>query len=165
MSAFVLSQLLIAIAFFFTFASFQFRDKRYSLACLSVAACLISVHFYLLETYTAALLVLIAALRFLCAIFWQSKQLMYLFLAMVASSTVLTWAGLLTVLVASATTINTIAAFRGSDRVFRLAMMAASSIMLVHNLLAQSPAAVALELVFLGSNLVGYYRFYVQRGR
>lgn len=163
LSDFALSQVLIGFALFFNLASFQFRSKRYTLACLTVAVSLIAAHFFLLQVYTAAALAVIAALRFLSAIFWQSKWLMFLFLAMIATSAVLTWAGLLTVLVSVATTISTIGAFRGSDRAFRLVMMAAASIMVAHNILAQSPAAVALELVFLGSNLVGYYRYYIRR--
>ena len=53
MSDFVLSQVLIGVVFVIDLASFQFRNRRHVLACLSTAAFLIGVHFVLLETWTA----------------------------------------------------------------------------------------------------------------
>ncbi len=47
-----------------------------------------------------------------------------------------------------------------SDKRFRELMMLGIAIWIVHNILAGSPGAVVLETFFLGSNLVGYYRFY-----
>ena len=55
------------------------------------------------------------------------------------------------------------AAFASTDKTFRRLMMIASVVWLGHNLLAGSPAALILEAVFLGSNLVAYYRFYLRQ--
>jgi len=162
-SDFALSQALIGVAFFVDLASFQFRKRRYVLACLSTAAFLIGLHFWLLETWTAAVLGFIAAVRFLTAMFTSSKRLLVLFLAAVLINAVYSYAGLLTVLATLGSLLSTTAAFLAHDRSFRLCMMAASVIWIVHNVLAATPAAVVLETFFLGSNLVGYYRFYIRR--
>ena len=165
MSDFVLSQALIGVVFVIDLASFQFRNRRHVLACLSTAAFLIGVHFVLLETWTAAVLGFIAAARFLSAMFTSSRSLLIVFLAAVLINAVLSYTGLLTVLGTLGSLISTIAAFLAADRAFRLGMMASSVIWIVHNIIAITPAAVILETFFLGSNVVAYYRFYVRDRR
>ena len=76
----------------------------------------------------------------------------------------LSWAGVPTVLVMLSSAFSTIGAFQSSDRRFRQLLMVSTLLMIVHNLLVFTPAGVFLELFFLASNLVGYYRHYV-RGR
>jgi hypothetical protein len=163
MSAFLLSQVLIGIVFFIDMASFQFRERRYVLLCLGCSAFLIGVHFYLLDAYTAAVLGVVAAVRFVTAIYTNSKWLLMLFLAVVLGNGILTYAGELTVLATCGSVLSTCAAFLASDRGFRKLMMASSVIWIFHNVLAYTPAGVALETVFLGSNLLGYYRHYYRR--
>ena len=41
-------------------------------------------------------------------------------------------------------------------------MFIGTSFWLVHNYFANSPAAVFMEVLFLGSNLIGYYRHYIK---
>jgi len=41
-------------------------------------------------------------------------------------------------------------------------MMIGTLVWIGHNALAGSPAAAVLETFFLGSNLVGYYRYYLR---
>ena len=60
--------------------------------------------------------------------------------------------------------LSTTAAFLAGDRGFRLLMMVSSVVWIGHNVLAWTPAAIALETVFLGSNIVGYYRHYLRGG-
>ena len=165
MSAFALSQLLIGVAFVIDMASFQFRQKRHVLMCLAFAASLIGTHFLLLEIYTAAVLGFVAAARFITALFTQSRRLYLVFVAAVLINAWFTWAGLLSALGTLGALLSTTAAFSGTDQRFRLVMMASSIIWVLHNSLAGSPAALALECVFLGSNMVGYYRFYLRPGR
>ena len=163
-SAFALSQVLIGLAFLLDLASFQFRDRRYVLVCLAGAATLIGAHFFLLGIHTAAVLGLVAALRFLTAIRWRSKPLLVLFMAVVLVNAALTWSGLLTALATGGSLLATVAPFLNSDRAFRKTMMLASVVWIAHNILAVTPAAIALESFFLLSNLVGYYRHHI-RGR
>ncbi len=162
--SFYLSQCLIGIAFCFDLASFQFREKRRVLVCLSAAALLIAAHFWLLGAYTAALIAMIATVRFLVAIVSRARWLVVFFLSLIVVAAALSWAGVPTVLVTLSSSFSTIGAFQSSDRRFRQLLMVSTLLMIAHNLLVFTPAGVFLELFFLGSNLVGYYRHYV-RGR
>jgi len=165
LSVFLLSQLLVVVVFFFDLASFQFREKRHVLACLVFSGFLMGCHFYLVEAYTASVLGFIASVRFLTAIFTHSRWLLGLFLSLVFINAVLSYAGLITVLATTGAAITTTASFLASDKRFRELMMLGIAVWIVHNVVAGSPAAVALETFFLGSNLLGYYRFYVRAPR
>ena len=162
MSDFVLSQVLVGVVFCFDMASFQFREKRHVLACLVVSALLLGIHFALLGVQTAAVLGFIAAARFFTAIFSHARWLLYLFLSLVVINGILSYAGLLTLLATVGALITTTAAFLATDRQFREGMMIGTVIWIAHNSLAGSPAAAVLEICFLGSNLVGYYRYYLR---
>ncbi len=61
-----------------------------------------------------------------------------------------------------ASVLMSFASFQETDRTLRLWMMAGTTTWLTHNLLIGSPAAVMLELFFLGSNLLGFWRFYIK---
>ena len=159
-SVFVWSQVLIAIAIVFDIASFQFKQRRQIVCCLCVSGILISVHFILLEQWTAAGLLMLASIRYFCSIFTTSKRLMSVFLLSALIITVGTFSGLLSVLSFTATLFQTTAAFCQSDQRLRQLMIVGTSLWLVHNYLAGSPTAVLMEVLFIGSNLVGYYRYY-----
>jgi hypothetical protein len=64
-SAFLLSQILIGLAFLFDLASFQFKERKYTLVCFALAAALISAHYFLLEQDTAGFIIALSAARFL----------------------------------------------------------------------------------------------------
>ncbi len=162
MSNFLLSQVLVGVVFLFALASFQFRDKRQVLICLACSAALLGVHFYLVGASTAAALGVIAAIRFLTAVFTTSRWLLALFLALVMVNAVISYAGLTTVLATLAATTTTAASFLAADKRFRELMAIGSLFWIIHNLLVGSPGAVVLEGFFLGSNLVAYYRFYLR---
>ena len=49
--------------------------------------------------------------------------------------------------------------FRGNQG-FREISMLASVVWIAHNVLAGSPGAIALEVFFAVSNVVGYYRYF-----
>jgi hypothetical protein len=162
MSAFALSQLLVGCAFIISVCSFQCSDQRLVRAGLTLGTTALATHFWLLDLHTAAIAAALAGLRFCIAIFWRNNRLFYLFISLVLINAVLTYDGLLSVLATAGTSFSTWAAFRESDREFRAYMMCASSLMIVHNILAQTPAAVALEGFFLISNLIAYHRIYLR---
>jgi hypothetical protein len=161
---FLLSQALIGIAIVFDMLSFQFRQRARILACLVVAGVLITAHFVLLQRWTAAGLMVIATTRFLVGIFSTAPLLKYLFAICALGVGVFTYAGLTSVLSCAGSLIQTFGAFSPSDRRLRQLMMLGTSVWLLHNVLIGSPAAVLMELLFLGSNLVGYYRYYIRPG-
>ncbi|WP_394229148.1 YgjV family protein [Shewanella colwelliana] len=163
MSEFMVSQWLIGIAIIFDLVSFQFKQKRHIVACLAVSGVLISSHFALLQQWTAAGLMLVAAIRYVVTIFSHSKLLMSLFLAISSFVTLVTFAGPLSLISFAGSATQTVAAFSQSDQRLCQLMIIGTSLWLLNNTLVGSPTAVLMELLFIASNLVGYYRFYGTR--
>lgn len=160
MSAFAISQGLIAVAIIFDLISFQFKQKQKILACLCVSGILISSHFYLLEQWTASMLMLLASIRYLVSMFSHSKTWMILFLAACSFITLVTFSGLLSIISLAGSACQTCAAFCPNDQRLRQLMLLGTSIWLLNNAMIGSPTAVLMELLFIGSNLLGYYRYY-----
>jgi hypothetical protein len=163
MSAFMLSQLLVAVAIGFDLLSFQLQARRRIIACLIVSCILITCHFVLLDLWTAAGLALLAAVRLLAGYLTTARVVMLGFIGASLVIAVLTFDGVLSVLGCLGSIFGTIGTFCRNDKRLRLVMMVATSLWLVHNSLAGTPTAVVMEALFLGSNLLGYYRFYLRR--
>lgn len=162
MSLFVLSQLLVGLALCTDVLSFQFKKRKHIISCLMISCVLISSHFMILGHWTAAGLGLVATVRFATSLFSTSKKFMYLFLGATWVISFLTYEGVLSIIGCSASTFGTVASFCRADRQLRQLMFVCSSLWVVHNLLAGSPGAVILEIFFISSNVVGYYRFYIR---
>lgn len=162
MSNFILSQVLIGIAICTDTISFQFKERKKIVACLLVSCTLISAHFMLLGHWTAAFLGLVAALRFTTSLFTTSKKLMGLFIIATIVISIVTYAGLLTILGCAGGLFGTVASFCKEDKLLRQLMLIGTSLWIVHNFLAGSPGAVLMEIIFISSNLVGYFRFYIR---
>ena len=162
MTNFLLSQIFIGIAICFDMMSFQFKDRKKIIICFFCASVLIAIHFLLLEQYTAASLVFISALRFITSIFTTSKKFISIFLIACSAVTFFTYSGLLSLLSYLGASINTVASFCKEDKHLRIIMFIGTSFWLVHNYFANSPTAVFMEILFLGSNLIGYYRHYIK---
>ncbi len=162
MSNFVLSQILIAIAICTDTMSFQFKERKKIVACLLISCILISTHFMLLGHWTAACLGLVAALRFATSMFTTSKKLMVLFLIANIAILFFTYAGLLSILGCAGGLFGTVASFCKEDKLLRQLMLIGTILWIVHNVLAGSPGAVLMEAIFISSNLVGYFRFYIR---
>lgn len=160
MTPFFLSQILVATAIGFDLMSFQFKDRQKIVTCLFLAGILISVHFILLGQWTAASLMLIATIRYLVSVFSTSSILKYLFCTASVISTALTYSGLVSVISCFASIFQTVAAFNKDDRRLRELMIIGTALWLTHNYLIGSPTAVVMEILFICSNLIGYYRYY-----
>lgn len=161
-SNFVLSQILIGIAICFDMLSFQFKERKKIVACLIVSATFISGHFMLLGHWTAAFLGLLAAVRFATSVFTSSKRVMGGFILITFLILIFSFEGLLSVLGCTATVFTTVASFSKEDKRLRQLMLVGTMIWITHNYLAGSPAAVLMEALFISSNLVGYFRYYIR---
>nr|WP_269093327.1 MULTISPECIES: YgjV family protein [unclassified Photobacterium] len=157
---FFLSQVLVAVAICFDLMSFQFKDRRKIVTCLFFAGTLISSHFILLEQWTAASLMVIATIRYLVSVFSTSPKLKYLFCTASVISTVVTYSGLASIISCFASIFQSIAAFNKDDRRLREFMIVGTALWLIHNYVVGSPTAVLMEVLFIFSNLIGYYRYY-----
>ena len=162
MSPFALSQILVGFALCSDILSFQFKNRKHVVMCLLVSCTLISSHFMLLGHWTAAGLGIIAAIRFTISLFSTSRKLMYFFVGATWIISLVTYEGLLSILGCAGSTFGTIAAFCKQDKQLRQMMFACTCLWIVHNCLAGSPAAVILEIFFISSNIIGYYRFYIR---
>jgi len=159
---FFLSQCLIGVAIVFDFFSFQFKERQKIVACLFVAGLLITAHFALLEQWTATALMSIATLRYLSSIVTTSSKMMWFFSGCSMIATAFTFAGLTSVISCIGTLFQTRASFCESDKTLRQLMIVGTSFWLLHNYMVDSPAAVLMEVLFIASNLIGYYRHYIK---
>jgi len=157
---FILSQCLVAIATLLDLASFQFKQRQAILACLFSSVLLTSLHFMLLDNFSAACLMLIAALRYGYCIFARKSWVMIVFMLFSISAVLFTWQSWVSFIALSATLLQTYASFQGKDFTLRILMIVGTIGWIVHNILVFSPLAVLMETVFLISNLVGLWRFY-----
>ncbi|WP_051216129.1 YgjV family protein [Ferrimonas futtsuensis] len=160
MSPFLLSQALVAVAIVLDLISFQFRRRRRILQCLCLSTLLTALHFALLEQWTGAGLMLLASSRFAVSMISTARAWQWVFVAAGVAVTWLTWGGLPSLLSGIGSTIQTLAAFRRCDRQLRLTMLVGISFWLAHNIVVGSPMAIAMESLFILSNLVGYLRHY-----
>ena len=163
MSAFLVSQILVGFVFLLDLASFQFKKREITLSVITVGASINAVHFYLLGQDTAALVMAVGALRLAVSIFSSDKRLMYVFLVLILSLGLWTYDGLEDVFSIFAITMATIAAFQIDGKRLRQFWGVASLSIITHNIMIFSPAGIALEVFFLGSNLVSYWRFYLRK--
>lgn len=161
MSYFVLSQILVAIAIVFDLMSFQFKDRRKIVFSLFIAGLLISTHFLLLEQWAAAGLMAIASIRYLTSFFTTSKKWMTVFILSSVGITILTYAAVTNLISCIGSIIQTGAAFCENDKKLRQLMIVGTSFWLIHNYMVGSPVAVVMELLFIASNIIGYFRHYI----
>lgn len=163
LSPFALSQVLAAVAIICDLLSFQFKNRRQIIAFLMISCSLIAAHFLLLNHWTAASMAGLAALRFFVSYHTTSKTVMALFLLAALALAALTFEGVLSVLSCLGGLFGTIGSFCTEDRRLRQMLFLATSCWLLHNILARTPTAACMEALFLASNLLGYYRFYLRR--
>jgi hypothetical protein len=160
MSVFLVSQILVGIAIIFDLLSFQFKERKHIVACLFFAGILISTHFALLEQWTATSLMGIATIRYLTSIFSTSSKLAFFFSASSVFATIITYSGITSIISCLGSVFQTIGAFNKDDKRLRELMIIGTSFWLIHNYLVGSPTAVIMEILFICSNLLGYYRYH-----
>lgn len=163
MSSFVISQILISIAICTDLLSFQFKNRTHIVGCLAISCLFIALHFICLGHWTAACLSLVNATRFLTTIFSTARVFMWVYLTITMVVFSFTYDGYLSILGTTGALLGTVAAFSKNDKRLREIMFVGTCFWLTHNILAGSPGAVLMETIFISSNIVGYYRYYIRR--
>ena len=163
-NGFWVSQLFAAFAFGCDLISWQCKARRTVLIFLVFSTFFIGVHFLFLNQLSGAALTFLASIRFLVSIFSVDRRLFFLFFVLAILMGIWTFKSSIDLLSITANLIFTYAAFRPTDRLLRLWMMAGTSVWIVYNVLVFTPLGIFLESVFLLSNVFGFWRFYV-RGR
>lgn len=162
MDFFLLSQIVIGIAICFDLLSFQFKDRKKVLVCLLISCMLIGTHFMLLQQWTATGLAFLAIFRYLVCLKTTSKTIMWVFIGLSITITIVTFSGVLSIVSCLGSIFGAMGAFSKQDKQLRQFMFVGTALWLLNNILLGSPAAVVMETLFLGSNIVGYYRFYIK---
>ncbi|MDO6487492.1 YgjV family protein [Colwellia sp. 6_MG-2023] len=161
MSDFFISQLLVSVTLIIECCAMQLKNKNYILALLSVSCFFNGFHYLLLDQPTAGFIFLFSSLRFLISIKWKLKWLSFASLGVSLLITVATYIGLLSIVGFIATVFITIGSFSHNDKFLRLMMIIGGSLWLVHNLILWTPIGVLVEVIFVGSSFIGYYRYYL----
>lgn len=158
MSSFILSQCVAALAFAAGLAAYQGRTRGQILGRWALAAGLNAVHFALLGVWGAATLATITCARFLAARFVADRRVMLVFLVLAASGFLLTYSHPIGFLALGATLLGTWASFQPGAGTVRVAFAVCAALWFAHNLLAGSPVAAVMEVAFLASNALGWWR-------
>ncbi|WP_339721236.1 YgjV family protein [uncultured Paraglaciecola sp.] len=161
MPDFLLSQLLVSVTLIIECAAMQLKNKNYILAGLSVSCFFNGFHYLLLEQPTAGYIFLFSSIRFLISIKWKFQWISAASLCVSLVITVSTYIGILSIIGFLGTVFITIGSFSKNDRFLRVMMITGGSVWLLHNLLLWTPVGILVEVIFVGSSCIGYYRYYV----
>ncbi len=161
--AFFASQILAGIAIIADICSFQFKERKKIIVFFMIAASCIALHYFLLERYVASGIISIGIIRFFVAYHSTWKYWKYIFIGLFSAVTILFYKDYYDILILFAMSLSTIASFRKDDHSLRLFMIWGTLTTIAYNFLIFSPVWVLLEAIFLGSNLVGYYRHYIRK--
>ncbi|MFT4311477.1 MAG: YgjV family protein [Candidatus Woesearchaeota archaeon] len=161
---FLVSQILVFIAIITDALSFQFKSKNVVLFFLATSALLISLHYFFLLEIVAGIIFLISFVAYVVATKSSSRNWIYFFILLVIIPFYFLYSSWTDIVVFIGTCIAIIARFQKKDKRLREFMMIATSIIIFYNFLIFSPGGILITSIFLISNLVGYYRYYLRKG-
>jgi len=162
-NAFWISQILVFVAMITDIISWQCKKREIILVWLAISTLLIGTHFILLEAYVGAVMIYIATIRFITSIFSTNPRLVWLYHLLVLVGGFFTIKSGMGIIALVANLVFNYASFRPTDKRLRQWMMLGTSIWIVYNILIFTPMGIFIETVFLLSNVVGYYRYYIRK--
>lgn len=160
---FIVSQVLMFLAMGFDFLSLQFKERKQIYLTLVVSASLISIHYFLLNQITAAIIVFFSVIRFITCIFTTNKKYLIAFLVLNTLTLIFTYTSVWDLLIYTGLFIFIIGNFQKNKKLMRKQMMVGTSLIIIYNLIIGSPMGVVVESSFLISNIIGYYRHHVKK--
>lgn len=164
MSSFLISQLIAGGALTAALLTFQFKRNSHILVAFAVMSSLISLHFYVLGEYTACAIVALSVVRFITSIFTKHRVFMYIFLALTVAVGWFTYAAWYNLIAIAAGLLGVTATFQKEDKRLRTIMMSSNATMALHDAIVWTPVGIAVDLTVFVSGIIGYYRYYVQKG-
>jgi hypothetical protein len=162
---FLISQILVWIAIFTDFLSFQFKDRKKVLLILTVSSLLIALHYLLLWEINAFYLVLISMVSFLVSAYTYDKKIMLWFFILYLVPIVLNYSNLIDIILFIAMYIMLFAKFIKDDKYIRIYIMLATCFGLLFNILIWTPVWILLQILFLWSNIIWYYKHYLRNNK
>ncbi len=163
LNAFWISQILVGLAFLSDSISWQLKKREFVLIFLTISCALIGTHYLLLKEYAGVIALYIASLRYFVSIFTTQKIWMWIFMGLVCVGTYFVYKSTTDFLILIANIIFNIAAFRPKDKQLREWVMIGMPFLILYNILIFTPVGVLLEVSFLISNIIGYWRFYLRK--
>lgn len=160
---FLLSQIFAWIAIIADIFSFQFKERKKIILFFMIAAVCIAIHYLLLDRVLAACLLGAGIVRFFVSYHSTQSYWIYIFISIFGVSSFLFYKDIYDIVVFVAMSLITVGVFQKNDKHLRQFMMCGTSLVILYNFLIFSPVGVLLESIFLGSNLVGYYRHYIRK--
>ena len=160
---FLFSQIFAGIAIISDFLSFQFKERNKIIVFFLISVSFLFLHYLLLDRYTAAVIMAIGIVRYLVCFRYTQKYWKYIFIAGYIIATIIFYKDIYDLIFLVGMSLSTFAAFETDDRSLRHYMMSATSFSLVYNFFIFSPMWVLLELLFLSSNFIWYYRHYLKK--
>lgn len=160
MSDFAISQILAGIAFVIGLASVQFKSRRYVLSCLVFSTSLNGAHFFVLDWPAPGTLMLLTGIRYVVALQTTNRKALLFFLVVTCATFAATFESWLSLVALCGTLVGTYGSFQPAGRKVRLYFMGGNVAWLSHNILVWTPVGIANEMLFLGSGIVGFWRYY-----
>jgi Bacterial inner membrane protein len=163
LSDFILSQIIATVALVFDLSSVQMKKREHLILGQAVAASLIAAHFFVLGHNTAGAMFAVGCIRLLVSLRWQNLPVQILAYSFIILAAAYTYQNYLSIIGCGASLLMAIGAFSSSLRRLRLFFIAGSSTWLIHNTLIWTPVGIGMEALFLCSNLLGFYRFFIRK--
>lgn len=160
---YVIGQLLGIVAVVLGFISFQRQSPGEILIFQVITALVFSVHYFLIEAFTAMALNLVAAIQ--CVFYYfrdkhGSKGILepVFFTVLVSIISVLTWEGWYSVFIMLGLVINSISLAFSDAQKIRISMFLKSPLCLLYNIFVLSGGGIIYECAVLVSSVIGTLR-------
>ncbi|MDO7085675.1 YgjV family protein [Pseudocolwellia sp. AS88] len=163
MPDFLLSQLLVSFTLAIECFAMQLKNKNRILALLSLSCLFNGFHYLLLDQPTAGYIFLFSSIRFLISIKWKFQWMAVASLCVSLFICIYTYVGYLSILGFIATIFITTGSFSNNDKFLRIMMILGGTLWLIHNVMLWTPVGILVEVVFVGSSAVGFYRYYIAK--
>jgi len=161
--SFIISQIVVAIAMVFDFASLQFRARKNIFLCLAISVSLISLHYFLLGKTAAGWICVVSVARFVISAFSNNKNYIFIFLILNALTLIFTYKEIYDLVFFCGISIFIVGNFQSKDKPMRLLMISGTALVLFYNIIILSPMGIVVEGNFLASNLLGYFRYHIKK--
>ncbi len=159
---FIISQILVIFSMVFDFLSFQFKSRKTTFLLFIISAILICIHYFLLNKITTWIIMIILIFRFITCYFTTDKKFMFLFFILNTFALIFSYTEIYDLIYYSWSTISLIWQFQENNKLMRKMMMIGTPFVIVYNFLIFTPMGVVLEILFLMSNFIWYYRIYTK---
>lgn len=160
---FLISQILAWVAIVSDIFSFQYKERKKIITFFIISAVCIAIHYLLLGRYVGASIVGLGVVRFFVSYQSTKQYWIYIFSILFIVLFLIFFRDLYDILMLVGIILITVGVFQPDDKKLRLLMMGGTSCIIIYNLMIWSPVWVLLESLFLGSNVVGFWRFYKQK--